>query len=277
MGTDNSLVGAGRIAGAGKRQTILAYFSMRGVEFSERVAAASAAGFDGIGFNVAEFLKLRADGTTDAQLQAILDKHNVRILELEALRLLDDAAAKDFEHVARTFHAERVQVISPFGPDKDIDLAKASAWIGEIAKRTEEAGIHYAIEFLPPTKIPDIATAQRVAQASGQKNVGLCVDTWHVFRGAGLASLADLDFSMVKNVQVDDGTMKPRLDDYIQDCIHYRELLGAGEFPLVDFFRKTPPTAPISVEIISDALDDIPAMERAKVQAESLERTLALV
>jgi hypothetical protein len=31
------------------------------------------------------------------------------------------------------------------------------------------------------------------------------------------------------------------------------------------------------VEIISDALDDIPAMERAKVQAESLERTLALV
>jgi sugar phosphate isomerase/epimerase len=170
-----------------------------------------------------------------------------------------------------------VQVISPFGPDKDIDLAKASAWIGEIAKRTEEAGINYAIEFLPPTKIPDIATAQRVAQASGQKNVGLCVDTWHVFRGAGLASLADLDFSMVKNVQVDDGTMKPRLDDYIQDCIHYRELLGAGEFPLVDFFRKTPPTAPISVEIISDALDDIPAMERAKVQAESLERTLALV
>ena len=47
MGNDNSLVGAGRIAGAGKRQTILAYFSMRGVEFSERVAAAGAAGSAG--------------------------------------------------------------------------------------------------------------------------------------------------------------------------------------------------------------------------------------
>ncbi|MEI8392985.1 MAG: hypothetical protein WCG40_10850, partial [Actinomycetes bacterium] len=58
-------VGSGGIGGVGSRQTILAYYSMRGVEFDQRVAAASAAGFDGIGFGVGEYLQLRANGTSD--------------------------------------------------------------------------------------------------------------------------------------------------------------------------------------------------------------------
>ena len=270
-------VGAGRIKGTGSRQTIIAYFSMRGVSFEDRCSAAAAAGFDGIGYNGAEYLKLRSEGWTDDRFQSILDKYGVRILELEALRLLDDDASRDFEHIARTFGAERVQVIAPFAGNVDIDLNVAGKWIGDLARRTQDADVHYAIEFLPPTRIPDIATAQKVCSIAGHPNVGLCVDTWHVYRGAGGASLADLDFARVKNVQVDDGTMKPVDPEYIPDCIHNRELLGEGEFPLVDFFRATPPNAPISVEIIDDDLDLIPAAERAERMARALERTLAQV
>jgi sugar phosphate isomerase/epimerase len=267
--------GSGRIAGTGDRQTILAYFSMRGVSFEDRCAAAAAAGFDGIGFNVAEYLKLRDEGVTDDQMRGTLAKHGVRMLELEALRLLDDDAARDFEHVARTFGSERVQVIAPFAGNIDIDLQVAADWIGALAKRTQDADIHYAIEFLPPTRIPDIATAQKVCKMSGHPNVGLCVDTWHVYRGAGHPSLADLDFSLVKNVQIDDGTLVPEMNEYIPDCIHNRRLLGEGEYPLVEFFRATPPTAPISIEIIADSLDSVPPFERAGLQARSLERILA--
>lgn len=268
-------VGAGGIPGVGSRQTILAYFSMRGVEFAQRVSAASAAGFDGIGFGVTEYLQLRANGTSDEEMKSTLAQHDIRILELEALRLLDDKSAIDFEHVARTFGAERIQVIAPFGTNKDIDLDVAARWIGALAQRTADAGVHYALEFLPPTKIPDIATAQKFVSSAKHQNIGLCVDTWHVFRGAGVSSLADLDYSLVKNIQVDDGTMKPGMDDYIQDCIHNRELLGAGEFDLQQFFEHTPPDAPISVEIIDDDLDVIPAFERAQLQASSLQRVLA--
>jgi hypothetical protein len=46
---------------------------------------------------------------------------------------------------------------------------------------------------------------------------------------------------------------------------------------LVDFFRSTPPNAPISVEIIDDDLDLIPAAERADRMARALERTLARI
>ncbi len=267
--------GAGGIPGVGSRQTILAYFSMRHVDFAQRVAAASAAGFDGIGFGVTEYLRLRANGTSDEELKKTLAKHDIRILELEALRLLDDKSAVDFEHVARTFSAERIQVIAPFGDHKDIDLNAAASWLGSLAQRTADAGIHYALEFLPPTNIPDIATAQKFVRNAKHQNVGICVDTWHVFRGAGISSLADLDYSLVKNVQVDDGTMKPGMDDYIQDCIHNRELLGNGEFDLQQFFKHTPPDAPISVEIIDDDLDLIPAFERAQLQASSLQHVLA--
>ena len=268
-------VGSGGIAGVGSRQTILAYYSMRGVEFEQRVAAASTAGFDGIGFGVGEYLQLRANGTSDDDLKQVLSQHNMRILELEALRLVDDKSALDFEHVARTFGVERVQVIAPFGANKDIDFDLAAKWLGALAERTADADVHYALEFLPPTKIPDIATAQNFVRRSGHPHVGLCVDTWHVFRGAGMSSLADLDYSLVKNIQVDDGTMTPSMDDYIQDCIHNRELLGAGEFDLEQFFERTPPNAPISVEIIDDDLDLIPAFERAQLQASSLQRLMA--
>jgi sugar phosphate isomerase/epimerase len=268
-------VGSGGIAGVGSRQTILAYYSMRSVEFEQRVAAASAAGFDGIGFGVGEYLQLRTNGTSDDDLKQVLSQHNMRILELEALRLVDDKSALDFEHVARTFGVERVQVIAPFGANKDIDFDVAAKWLGALAERTADADVHYALEFLPPTKIPDIATAQNFVRRSGHPHVGLCVDTWHVFRGAGMSSLADLDYSLVKNIQVDDGTMTPSMDDYIQDCIHNRELLGAGEFDLEQFFERTPPNAPISVEIIDDDLDLIPAFERAQLQASSLQRLMA--
>ncbi|MEY2627828.1 MAG: hypothetical protein RJB08_1587 [Actinomycetota bacterium] len=277
MGKPPYGVGSGRIKGTGSRQTIIAYFSMRGVSFEERCSAAAAAGFDGIGYNGAEYLKLKSEGWTDDKFHSILDKYGVRILELEALRLLDDEAARDFEHIARTFGAERIQVIAPFAGNVDIDLEVAGRWIGDLARRTEDADVHYAIEFLPPTRIPDIATAQKVCRIAGHPNVGLCVDTWHVYRGAGASSLADLDFAFVKNVQVDDGTMKPVHPEYIPDCIHNREMLGEGEFPLVDFFRATAPNAPISVEIIDDDLDLIPAAERADRMARALERILAQV
>jgi hypothetical protein len=65
------------------------------------------------------------------------------------------------------------------------------------------------------------------------------------------------------------------MNEYIPDCIHNRRLLGEGEYPLVEFFRATPPTAPISIEIIADALDSVPPFERAALQARSLERILA--
>ena len=125
MGKPPYGVGSGRIKGAGSRQTIIAYFSMRGVSFEERCSAAAAAGFDGIGYNGAEYLKLKSEGWTDDKFHSILDKYGVRILELEALRLLDDEAARDFEHIARTFGAERIQVIAPFAGNVDIDLEVA--------------------------------------------------------------------------------------------------------------------------------------------------------
>ena len=112
---------------------------MRGVEFEQRVAAASAAGFDGIGFGVGEYLQLRANGTSDDDFKQVLSQHNIRILELEALRLVDDKSALDFEHVARTFGVERIQVIAPFGANKDIDFDVAAHWLGALAERTADA------------------------------------------------------------------------------------------------------------------------------------------
>ena len=64
--------------------------------------------------------------------------------------------------------------------------------------------------------------------------------------------------AMVAAIQIDDGPTKPVLDDYIQDCLHYRQPLGEGQFPLKDFLSLLPLDAPLSVEVISDEMDLLP-------------------
>ena len=120
------------------------------------------------------------------------------------------------------------------------------------------AGTRLAFEFLPFTQVRDAADALAIIEAAGNPwNGGLCVDSWHVFRGTGLAQLDGLPPERVAVVQFDDGPMVPVLDDYLQDCIHNRQVPGEGEFDLVTFLRALPADVPLSVEVIDDDLDEL--------------------
>ncbi len=202
---------------------------------------------------VGDYSRQRADGRTDDELLALLAEHGTRVLELEALPFFTDAALDTFVHLVATFGAERIQVTPPFSGA--VDRAAAAEWLGGFADRVAPFGASLAIEFLPFTDVADAASAVEIVERAGRSNVGLCVDSWHVFRGAGLLSIVGLDPALVVNVQFDDGPLEPVLDDYVQDCLHYREPPGDGEFDLRAFLELLPDTAPLSVEVIDDDLD----------------------
>jgi sugar phosphate isomerase/epimerase len=68
-------------------ELILSHFSLgRHGDFEQRVAAAANAGFVGIGLWFGEYLRLRAEGRSDADLRAVLDHHGLRVREFEAVR-----------------------------------------------------------------------------------------------------------------------------------------------------------------------------------------------
>ena len=52
-----------------------------------------------------------------------------------------------------------------------------------LCDRAAEHGLLVALEFLPWSGIPDVATAWRIVDAAGRANGGLLVDTWHHLRG----------------------------------------------------------------------------------------------
>ena len=238
------------------RDLILAHHSIRHAGFEERVAAAAGAGFDGIGLNFPVYRRMLDEGWTPERVQAVLDDAGIRLLEIEALRIFDTEGAGPVLDMVDTFQPLHVQVIAPF--EGEVPLGPAGERFAALCERVAPAGTRLAFEFLPFTEVRDVADALAIIEAAGNPwNGGLCVDSWHVFRGTGLAQLDGLPPERVAVVQFDDGPMVPVLDDYLQDCIHNRQVPGEGEFDLVTFLRALPADVPLSVEVIDDDLDEL--------------------
>jgi sugar phosphate isomerase/epimerase len=267
----------------GPDDLILSHFSLgRFRPFEERVRAAAEAGFAAMGLYVGDYERLRAEGARDADLRAVLDDHGLRVVEIEALRGWSAAgkagkagkAERDAylkaEH--KTFAmsdalgpGHHVQVVGPYAGTLD-DAAEAFA---ALCDRAAEHGLAAAIEFLPEmTNIPDAATAMRIVTAAGRANGGICLDSWHHFRGANDDDmLRAIPPERIFAVQFDDGPRQRVDPDYYTDCTRYRDVPGDGDFDLTGFLRLLNDMGvrlPLSVEVMSVDLQEQTATEIAR-------------
>ena len=271
-------------------ELVLSHFSLgRFVDFEQRVAAAAEAGYIGIGLWFGDYVQLRAAGRSDADLRAVLDHHGLRVTEFEALR----GWAGDGDVLATSRETEAVihrmadalgpggsfQVLGPYPGSLD----EAAEALAGVCDRAAEHGLRGAIEFLPEmTNIPDAGAAWELARRTDRANIGLCVDSWHHFRGA-----ADLDLlravpaERVFSVQLNDGPAHRVHDDYYRDCTQTRLPPGDGDFDLLGFLGALDGigvTVPISVEVLSVELQasETPA-ELARHLADRTRELLATV
>lgn len=255
-----------------KREINMGFMCMRHASLPDRVAAAARAGFNGISLRADQWAQTKAAGWDAPRIKALLDQHGLRVSEIEPLRFLRDDLLAATEEMVRAFNAPRVQVTPPID-GTPLDLQAVPAWLKMAATRL--AGIELAIEFLPTTGVPDAPMAQRLIDAAGGlPNLGFCVDSWHVFRGGGLESIRGIDPKRVFMVQIDDGPMKPDLDDYFPDTLRNRVPCGAGEFDLMGFLALLPDTAPVNVEVINEELDRRAPADVAKLLHDTTVATL---
>jgi sugar phosphate isomerase/epimerase len=245
---------------------VLSHFSLgRFVDFEQRVSAAAAACYIGIGLWFGDYVAMRADGRSDADLRAVLDHHGLRVVEFEALR----GWAADGETLATSREQENTiyamadalgpggsfQVLGPYPGS----LEQAAEALAALCDRAAEHGLRAAIEFLPEmTNIPDARSAWELARMADRPNAGLCVDSWHVFRGGqGVELLNDVPPDRFFGVQINDGPTPRVHDDYYRDCTETRSPPGEGDFDLPAFVRTIDAlgvTAPWSVEVLSSEL-----------------------
>lgn len=266
---------------------VLSHFSRpRFGGFDERLAAAAGAGFAGIGLYVYEFERLRdEEGRSPAQIAAQLAEHGLQLAEIEALRdwwtTTGDAhteyrrAEALAVQMADGIGARYLQVIGPY----DCGFEEAADAFGRLCDLMARYDVLVGIEWLPYTNIASAADAQRLVEATGRANAGYCADIWHHVRGANdLELIRALPADRVFAVQMNDGPLRPTLDDYKADCLATRLPPGEGEFDCVGFvrvLRDMGVTAPISVEVASTVLWELPAAESAQRAADGMRRVLA--
>lgn len=165
------------------------------VAFGDRVRAAAAAGYDGIGLRAENYWDAQAAGLDDTAMREIAAEHGVPVLEVEYLTAWGtpadrDTAQQDKEqavfHMARAFGVRHLNT----GLLEKLPLDVIT---GAFAALCDRAGddLTVALEFMPYSGVPDLATAWRILDDAGRANSALIVDVWHWARAG--TTPTDLD------------------------------------------------------------------------------------
>ena len=261
----------------GHGDIVLSHFSLpRNTSFEDRLRAAANAGFDGIGWFVADYVKHRELGWTDADIINALHDHGLVLHEVDAIPLVRLDHAEVGIHMVNTFGAHHLQVQG----NRPESFDESVAIVRRLADGVGLSGGWIAIEFVGNMNIRTATDALEIALATERVNVGVQVDIWHHVRGANNWEMLEaVPVDRLTSVQFDDGSIVPVLDDYTEDTIRFRKLPGEGEFDITRFLAAVYPTSvdlPLSVEVIADELMELGVDEAAQRMAEATRRTLAV-
>jgi sugar phosphate isomerase/epimerase len=246
-------------------------------DFEDRVTAAAAAGYTGIGLRPRHRNRALQQGLTDAGLRSILSDNGVALTEIEVLSGWgsDDEAMA----VARVHEDEIYQLVDALGgrhltvtgAGLQGPVERSAEKFAGVCDRAAEHGLLIALEFLPWTEVPDADHAREIVELAGRSNGGVQVDTWHHFRGAASDDqLRALPPEMVIAIQFDDDMMSGEGTLYEQTF--ERLVPGEGEFPLIHFLHVLAAngvTAPLGVEVISSRFKAMPVAEAARISADA--------
>ncbi len=256
----------------------LSFHTLGEAEPHARAAAASAAGFRKIALSARRTRTWLVDHSLP-ELRELLARTGLVVSELEALTPMRDGGDENTDFALTLAHALDVPLIQVVGPyDGSVDDAVGR--LRALADRDEAQGITLSLEFLPFTNISTLALGTDIVRRVERDNLGLCLDSWHLYRSGG--SPADLDdmWPHLVSIQMNDGPLVAEEPDLFTDCTHNRRLPGQGEFDVVGILaeaQRRQPGYALSIEVISDELKPLPLAEVARRNADAVTTTLSAV
>jgi sugar phosphate isomerase/epimerase len=233
--------------------------TLRKAPFARRVQAAAAAGFEGVGLSVEDYLAARDEGLDDRAMHTILDDHAVAVTEVEFLSdwlpHTEKTPSSPREitafHIARAFEADHLNV----GLFEKAPLDLMADSFTALCERADDLKI--ALEYMPFSGVPDLGTAWELARHANRYNAGLIIDVWHWARGSTRPSdLAPVPAERIFAVQLCDVSSEP-LADMRHESLHYRLPPGSRTKyaqDLMTILAHHGVAAELSAEVMSDAL-----------------------
>jgi sugar phosphate isomerase/epimerase len=266
-------------------QLVLSHFSLaRNHPLDDRIRAAGAAGFHGIGFFAGQS-RVLGNGWSADRVHELLDANAVAMAEIEALSGWGEPVPSDgyvtFEQLVwelvDEFDVPYVQAIGPVTGS----TADAGLRFGALCDRAAEHGATVGLEFLPFTNIVDAADALAIVEAADRPNGGVCADIWHHARGArDLDLIRRLPAELLVRVQMSDGPAAPTLADYKDDCLRHRVPPGDGEFDVDGFVGAVLDVGyagPWDLEVCNEDVWGRSADEHVRRAADGMRRVLERV
>lgn len=204
------------------------------------VAAASAAGYRWISFDLPSLTHHTAHRGTLPALRALMDDSGVSMLALHSLAISDDrertlTLAQEAIAIAHAMGARFLHAGVVTAPDTHI-----AAITREVEGLCNASGMELAIEFLPFLPLASIAQTQDLLDAAGLTGRNFVIDSWHFFNGPddrnddGWAALASIPAARIAYVQfADHGPLES--DDLLFETTQNRVIPGTGRFDLQRF------------------------------------------
>jgi len=231
------------------------------VSFEDRVRVAAEAGFAGIGLRAENYRDARDAGLDDDTMLAILDRHGVRVMEVEYVTAWGtgedrDAAQQDKEqavyHMARTFGVSHLNA----GLLETLPVDVITEAFAGLCRRAGELTV--GLEFMPYSGVPDLAVAWTVVREANESNGALLVDAWHWTRsGMTNNDLEPVPADKIVAIQLCDVLEQP-MTPLRQESLHHRLPPGKGYGDVAGMVSalKAKGVRPrvIAVEVISDDL-----------------------
>ena len=210
------------------------------LDLRERIEAASAAGFRGIGLLSAD-LPAAEEKYGLSGIRAMLDDNGIVDLELEGIpywwddgprREESDRIRRDLLRAAEVLGARHIKV-TPDGDDAPWDLEHWAAKFAELATQAHDAGTRLGIEFFPWSNIKTLHDGLRLVEGAGHPTAGVVIDVWHIERAhTPVEDLASVPLHRIIGVELNDADQEV-VGTLFEDTVHRRRYCGHGAFNLV--------------------------------------------
>lgn len=123
-----------------------------------------------------------------------------------------------------------------------------------------------------------MTAALAARQYVGRSEFRLLIDTMHLVRsGSGAAELAAIDADHIGYAQLNDTTLRPRMDNYMEEAMFERMVPGEGELPLHALLSALPGDTVLEIEVPrrSLALAGVSPIDRLRPCVEAARRLLS--
>jgi len=223
---------------------------------------------------------LALDGPAFQQTVARLQARNVRVLDIEVMRIDGETDISSFAstiEVGAKLGASRICVNG-----EDPDLNRFTGKFAQLCTLASGFGMQVDLEFMVWRPIKTFQIAAQVVRDAGCSNGKVLIDALHLFRSGGqVAEVLAADPELIGALQLCDALLPgPDVNDtpaILAEARAGRLPPMEGMLPLVALIQAVPPSTPVSVEVPMGPLAGFPnALSRTIHIRQAAERCMQM-